>query len=270
MKSYEEFSASVYAKAEARQREIRERRGALRNTALCVVAVMAVAVLTGMYSRDRTALDPSAGTQTQINTATQYAPRKVGGGDRPQMLIVVKDGGEAKARVLRSPEDQQAFVGQLSPAEIDGKASFVQEDTEARTIHSFSEFLEYLRDLPADSVPEMEDYDEAFFAENNLCVMPMDLDTDEAAAQGGEPRRYVYTGPAEDAILPTIPDNLGEDTTEDVTESEFADEAEPSNENAALEPTTRPPFPSSEAGGAGHLFKRFVRAFILLPVSKES
>ena len=269
MKSYEEFSASVYEKAETRRQKIRERRGALRNTALCIVAVMMVAALTGTYSRDRAAINSPNGPQQQITNSTENAPRKIGGGDRPQMLVVVKDGGEAKARVLKNLEDQQAFVGQLSPEESDGKASLKQEDTEAKTIHSFAELLDYLKQLPADSLPEMEDYDEAFFAENNLCVMPMDLDTDEAMAGTADGATKPYTEPSAEAILPTIPDDMDEGAGSE--DSTSPDGAEPMEENAAAaEPTARPPFPSYEAGDASgsHLLQRFVRAFILLPVSK--
>jgi len=264
LKSYEEFSASVYAKAETRRVRIRQRRSNLRNTALCTAAVITVAAFSGVYTRNRAVPEINDVHVNEVVESEQNA-RKGGGGDRPQMLVVLKDGGESKARILKRPEDQQALMRQLNPVERDGRISLKEGDAEAKTIYSAQELLDYLAQLRADSLPEMEDYDEAFFAENNLCVMPMDLDTDalyteETTEDDAAPEELAAEG-----ILPTIPD----DTPLGGTEEDAATELDMGE--GGPEPTTaQPPFPSAEAGDAGGILKRFVRVFILLPVSKKN
>ena len=262
MKSYEEFSASVYAKAETRRNQIRQRRSNIRNTALCAAAVVTVAAFSGAYARNRA---PEIEYNVHEVAESEQNAHKGGGGDRPQMLVVLKDGGESKARVLKNPEDQQALIRQLKPEESDSKISLIEGDSEAKTIYSAQELSDYLAQLRADSLPEMEDYDEAFFAENNLCVMPMDLNTDALHAEETTGEDATREEPAAEEILPTIPD----DTPLGGAEEDAG--PEPETREGDPEPTTaQPPFPSTEAGGAGSILQRFVRVFILLPVSKAN
>ena len=290
MKSYEAFSASVYEKTEARKKKIRARNRMISQTALCAVMVVAVAALSGVYSREQ--IKPEIELYSMPLQIAESVPHKLGKKDRPQMLVVMNEGGESKASILKTPEDQQVFVRQLSPENDDSKASLQQEAFEGTTIHSLEELASYLELLPAPAgpLPDMEDYDELFFAENDLYIMPLDLkdepiteepaeaaeappeeettaaeegttaeDTPEEAATEAETTAEATTA----APLPTIPDDvLGEDVDLDSTEPNAV-------AGAAAELTTIPPFPSSYAGDANEgSAARIVRVFILIPMSK--
>ena len=273
MKNYEAFSTSVYAKAEARRKKIRERNRMISQASLCVVMVAAVAAFSGMYSRDK--IKPRIVLFDTQPIVSEHVPRKAGEKDRPQMLVVRKEGGASKASVLKNPEEQQVYMRQLSPEDSGSKASFTQEDTEGATIHSLDELLSYLELLPSDSLPDMEEYDEEFFAQNDLYVMPLDLNTDEPetepAAEETEPDEEAFsevttteyvlsTTTTAIAALPTIPDDMPGDGID-------LDHTDPNA--AASELTTIPPFPSSEAAAVeNNAAASSVRVFILVPVSK--
>jgi len=271
LKNYEAFSTSVYAKADVRRKKIRERNRMISQASLCVVMVAAVAAFSGIYSRDK--IKPRIVLNDAQPIASESVPRKVGEKDRPQMLVVRKEGGASKASVLKNPEEQQVYMRQLSPEDNGGKASLDQENAEGITIHSLAELLRYLELLPSDSLPDMEEYDEEFFAHNDLYVMPLDLNTDDlpedAFPEEDEPAEedtaevttteYVLSTTTL-AALPTIPDDTPGDGV-------VPGNADPNA--AASELTTIPPFPSSDAAAAdNNAAASSVRVFLLVPVSK--
>ena len=270
MKNYETFSTSVYAKAELRRKKNRERNHMISQASLCVVMVAAVAAFSGLYSRDK--IKPRIVVFDAQPIVAENVPRKAGEKDRPQMLVVRKEGGASKASVLKNPEEQQVYMRQLSPEDNSGNASLIQEDTEGTTIHSLDELVSYLELLPSDALPDMEEYDEAFFSQNDLYVMPLDLNTDEpeteVSAEEPEPTEEdADATTTEDVLttttiahLPTIPDDMpGDDIV--------LDNAEPNA--AASELTTIPPFPSSDAAAAdNNAAASSVRVFLLVPVNK--
>jgi len=133
-------------------------------------------------------------------------------------------------------------------------------------IHSLAELTEFLAELPEAAGAATLDYDEAFFLENDLCAMPLDLSAQPDAA--GEPAAAKETSSA--AQMTTIPDEtavpyetIPDGTAHDTEPSTDACEAETTTE----EPTSMAPAHTLPSGGL--LLVSDVKVLLLVPVNKS-
>ena len=253
MKSNEEFRANVYARAEREKRRLavrQKRRSASLSVALVLlVAAIAVPVVRGT----RAGIDPLTAPETQqqvVRTASRAAPPS------RMVLLMATGSGETKAVVLENKDQQKDFVNQYKAAmrlgDDDDLPMTPTDEDSVLTIRSLEELIEFLAGFPEAAGTVTLDYDEAFFLENNLCAMPMDL-----AAQPGAEEATT----AREASLPeqmtTIPDGTAPDaeTSEEGTEAETAPE-----ETTAAVPQSLPE--GTILRGSG------VKVLLLVPVNK--
>lgn len=180
MKTSEQFYASVYAKAEAKQAQIKTRNRRIRNgsvSALCVLAVAALAVpLSRMNSVEPFPPPPTIVEQPVRRNELFLGPTNA-------RMVLLYDGNGANAAVLLNDQtEKQAFVDEFR------KANNLSENEgiplapaleEMITIQSVEELVEFLTELPQDIEflqEAIDEFDEAFFLENDLCAMPIEFD----------------------------------------------------------------------------------------------
>ena len=264
MKTNEEFRASVYARAEREKQRIDARRQKARSASLSVVMVLVVAAIAVPLARmyrgpvdEITAQQPV--TNVEIHTVK---PGALG----TRMVLLVG----TQAVVLENEAQQKEFVSKYKEAMNlgDGEgAPFPGVDT-AKAIHSIDELTEFLAELPEAAEAMRLDYNEAFFAGNDLYAMPMELaaqpeSTAAPATTTGTEAATAGAPAVPDAIIPeatTIPDAVLPSNADAPSEPE---RVAPSVEGEELPTEALTSFPDS-----GLLRNSHVRVLLLVPVNK--
>ena len=176
MKSYEAFSASVYAKAETRRNQIKARNQRIRNVSVSALCALVIAVAALPLSRmvQPVVLEPPL--TTQENNMEHGA--HLGQTNAPRMVLLSSD---ANAVLLVDHEAKQAFVSEFRQAnnlcEYQG-LPVIPVFENAVSIQTAEELAEFIAELPQDTEALQEiigDYDEDFFAEHDLYTMPMGI-----------------------------------------------------------------------------------------------
>ena len=260
MKNFEGFRASVYARAEARRAEIRERNRKIRGAALSaamIALVMAVMVPVvrnaNIFSpKGTTTAPPFIETQNHDNTAARE-PREAPPARRV-LLMGTPDGGAAEVVVLDSDAKQKAFVEKYKLPTEEALSFTPVLDSAVETLHSTEELEAFLQSLPktSDSMQQViSEYDEEFFASNDLYAMPIDI---------------VPAGIGVEETLPVVTETETEPVTETgpVPETETTVPAETTME-ADMEPS-RPPPPSKPTDEP--LGENDVQVLLLVPTNK--
>ena len=195
MKDNEQFRASVYARAERKKEQLAARRQKLRNASLSAAMVLLAAALAVPAIRNTRTGDAEL-TAPDTRQQVLHIPNRAA----PVYVLLMSTGsGDTQAVVLENKDQQKEFVSKYKAAMNlgeDDSLPMPAADTD-RAIYSAEELTAYLTELLEAAGPTvLLDYDEAFFLDNNLYAMPMDL----TPQQGGTPR--------EDTIIPgaTIPD----------------------------------------------------------------
>jgi len=262
LKNPEEFRASVYARAEREKERLAARRQKVRNTSLSVAMVLLVAVLAIPVARImRTDVDPLTVPETvrqSVQSAKRAAPPS------RMVLLMATASGERQAVVLDSKDQQKEFVSQYKNAihmGDDEDLPITPTTDNVRMIHSVEELAEFLAELPEAAGTVTLDYDEAFFLENNLCAMPMDL-----AVQPGATEEPTTEGEASSsAQMTTIPDGTTiPDETTIPDDEPFTQDIE--TETEAGEPASTVAAHTLPEGGL--LLISDVKVLLLVPVSK--
>ena len=206
MKTNEEFRASVYARAEREKQRIAVRRQKMRNVSLSVVMMLLVAAIAVPLARNlRGPVDPI--TEPPITQEETHTANPAALGTRMVLLV------GTQAVVLENEAQKKAFVNEYKNAMnwSDGEdAPFPAVDT-AKAIHSADELAEFLAELPEAAEAMRLEYNEAFFAGNDLYAMPMEL---AAQPENTTAPRTGATAPAQPTAAPdasiiqntTIPD----------------------------------------------------------------
>jgi len=260
LKSNEEFRAGVYARAEIEKRRLalRQKR---RNASLSVAMVLLVAALAVPVVRGtRIVSDPLTAPETG-----QEVFRSANRAARPSrmVLLMATASGETKAVVLENRDQQKDFVSQYKAAmhlgDDDDLPMTPKEEDTVLTIHSLDELIEFLAGFPEAAGSVALDYDEAFFLENNLCAMPMDL-----SAQPGAEETTAAHETSAPAQMTTIPDGTAPEGTT-IPDGESAADAteadtQPAETTAAAAPQSLPE--GTLLRGSG------VKVLLLVPVNK--
>ena len=176
MKSYEAFCASVYAKAEAKQTQIKARNRRIRNvsvSALCALVIAVAAVpLSRLYQPAEIVPQPTT------EESGMYHDTHLGQTSAPRMVLLSSD---ANAVVLVDQEAKQAFVSEFRQAnnlcEYQG-LPVIPAFESAVSIQTAEELAEFIAELPQDLEALQDiigDYDEEFFAGYDLYTMPMGI-----------------------------------------------------------------------------------------------
>ena len=250
MKNHEEFRASVYARAEREKERLAARRLKMRNASLSIAMVLLVAALAVPAIRNTSTGDEGL-TAPETVQQVLHAPKRAAPSSR-MVLLMSTASGETQAVVLENQDQQKDFVNLYKAAMHlgdDDSLPMPAADT-ARAIHSTDELVEFLAGLLEAAGTLVLDYDEAFFLDNNLYAMPMEL----APQQGGSAAREETTIP--DATIPdatTIPD------------AEFSTEPAEA-EIAPDEPTS--PAALQSLPESGLLQGADVKVLLLVPVNK--
>ena len=256
MKTNEEFRASVYARAEREKQRIALRRQKARNASLSVamlLVVAAIAVPLGRYWRG----PADVITESPISKVEHHTVNPAALGTRMVLLV------GTQAVVLENEAQKKDFVSKYRAAinlEDGEDAPFPAADT-AKAIHSADELAEFLAEMPEAAEDMRLDYDEAFFADNDLYVMPMEL----AVQPGSAGTQEAATTGAAAVLMSTIPDAI-------IPEATIPDAVSPSNADAPIEPESTfdgqttvalTSFPDSRL-----LRGSDVRVLLLVPVNK--
>ena len=176
MKSYEAFSASVYAKADTRRKQIKARNQRIRNVSVSAFCALVIAVSAVPLSRmvQPVVLDPLLIMEANDIQHDPY----LGSTNAPRMVLLSSD---ANAVLLVDHEAKQAFVSEFRQAnnlcEYQG-LPVIPVFENAVSIQTAEELAEFIADLPQDTEALHEiigDYDEEFFAEHDLYTMPMGI-----------------------------------------------------------------------------------------------
>ena len=262
MKNPEEFRASVYARARHEKERLAARRQKRRNTSLSLAMVLLVAALAVPLVRT---LDRGEDNYTAPETEQAYHSAHRAAPPSRMVLLMATDSGERQAVVLENSDQQKDFVSQYKSARHmrDGEdPSMTPAEDTVQLICSVEELRDFLAGLPEAAGTVTLDYDEAFFLENNLCVMPMDL-----AAQPGDAGEIEETTTARETSAPaqltTIPDGTAapDGTIPDGEPTTDACQAQTETEPAS----TAPPQTLPEGG---LLLVSDVKVLLLVPVSK--
>jgi len=218
---------------------------------LLLVAVIAVPLARSARSNLDPITVPENITQVEIHTVS---PAALG----TRMVLLVG----TQAVVLENEAQQKEFVSKYKAAinlAAEEGAPFPAADT-AKAIHSADELAAFLAELPEAAEAMRLEYNEAFFAGNDLYAMPMEL----AVQPEGATAPATTTG----AAATTAPDaSIIQNTT-------IPDAVLPSNENIPTEPMDETlsdeqitvaftSFPDS-----GLLQGSDVRVLLLVPVNK--
>ena len=264
MKDLEGFRASVYARAEARRAKIRERNRKIRGAALgaaMVALVMAATAPAVRNGRIFVGVEQPIVTQDHSN-APMSQPQKEAPPARVVLLMGTPDGGEAEVVVLDSSAKQIAFVDRYKadnnmPEEEDPVLTPVL-DSAAKTLHSKEELEAFLRLLPktSNSIQQViSEYDEEFFANNDLCAMPLDvMPAAMGAEETPEPNGEGVTEPYSNE-------------TEPETNPDTGPAAEPETGMTQAEDQSRPP-PPSTTPEESMLPENGVQMLLLVPTNK--
>jgi len=170
LKSNEEFRASVYARAEGEKLRLAAKRTKMRNASLSVAMVLVVAALAVPLARI-TGGGPESLTEAAITQDVIRSANRAAAMSSRMVLVVATPSGQRKAVVLEDKEQQKDFANQY-------KLTMDPEEGEpAAAIHSADELTAFLAGLPEAAEAVAIDYDEAFFADNDLYAMPMLLAT---------------------------------------------------------------------------------------------
>lgn len=250
MKSSEDFRAAVYERARREQARITARRQKMRNVSLSAVVMLLVAGLAIPLARNTGSGANPGNVQNVSNPANR------GGSSSRMLLLVGTESGDTQAVMLENNDQQKQFVSQYKEALNLGDDEALAMTPEAadtvQTIRSREELAAYLAQLPKAVASLIEDYDESFFRENELCAMPMAL-----PAQSDDPAAEETTVQSEATAaveMLTIPD------------SEPTESGEPTE--AAQDQTTKAQqtqsLPANEAMQNGD-----VKVLLLVPVNKE-
>ena len=222
MKTNEEFRASVYARAEREKQRINLRRQKMRSASLSVAMVLLVAAIAVPLARNMRG-EPGSLTGPKITQEELHIVNPAALGTRMVLLV------GTQAVVLENEAQQKEFVSKYKAAMNlgDGEdAPFPAADT-AKAIHSIDELTEFLAELPEAAESMKADYNEAFFAGNDLYAMPMALapQPENTAAREAATTEAAMTTPAQvsampDAIIPeaTIPDAVAPSNEDVITE----------------------------------------------------
>jgi len=267
LKDLEGFRASVYARAEARRAQIRARNRKIQGAALGAAMVALVMSVMVPAVRGRRVFVGTATEQPIVMQDHSNAPmsqqQKEAPPSRMVLLMGVPGGGEAEVVVLDSSAKQIAFVDKYRadnnmPAEEDPVLTPVP-DSAARALHSTEELKAFLQSLPKtnDSMKQViSEYDDEFFASNDLCVMPLDI---MPAAVGAQE----ITQPGGDGVTEPYRDETEPETNPGVNPEIDGSEAGMAEEN--MDPS-RPPLPSDPAEGT--LPENGVQMLLLVPTNK--
>ena len=204
MKSNEEFRASVYARAKCEKQRLAARRLKMRNASLSVAMVLVVAALAVPLARiagpGLTAPDVTQDVTRSANRAAAMSSRMV--------LVVATPSGQREAFVL-DKEQQKDFANQYK------LTMDPEEGVPEAAIHSADELTAFLAGLPEVAEAVAIDYDEAFFADNDLYAMPMlpatQLDAGREESTMAQPEQMTTIPDA------NMPSNLAEAATEGAT-----------------------------------------------------
>jgi len=261
LKTNEEFRASVYARAEREKQRIDARRQKVRSASLSVAMLLLVAAIAVPLARMyRGPVDDI--TQPPVTNVVIHTVNPAALGTRMVLLV------GTQAVVLENEAQQKEFVNKYKAAMNlgDGEgAPFPAADT-AKAIHSADELAEFLAELPEAAEAMRHEYDEAFFAGNDLYAMPMEL----AAQPEGATAPATTAGPASITDpMPAIPNAIVPEMTT------IPDAVLPSNEDI----TTQPMDETTSDEQAAAAFTRFpdgellqgsdVRVLLLVPVNKK-
>ena len=258
MKSYEAFSASVYAKAKTKRAQVKARNRRLRNSCVSALCVVVLAVAAVPLSRSITQAPPAVVTPTtesvepRTRDMNQYQP--LGAQNSPRTVVFYdSQEGENTVMLLENQQQKQAFISEfrqnnnIAAYEVLPVIPAVES---AVIIHSTEELAEFLVELPQDCETLQEivyDYDYDFFLQHNLYAMPMGvgaLPTDLASM--GIQLLSIEENDIEPAYEPLEPD---EDYPEPTESTEVPGTEPTTNESdeytqAPTEPATQP-FPHS-------------------------
>jgi len=255
LKTNEEFRASVYARAQLEQRRIAARRQKARSASLSAAMLLLVAIVAVPLAINlRGEVDPTVPPVTnEVRNAVN--PAALGA----RMVVLVG----TQAVVLENEAQQKQFVDSYRAAmNLSGEegAPFPAADT-AREIHSTDELMEFLAEMPDAAQAMRLDYNEAFFADNDLYAMPMGL---APQPETTAPPVMSITGPATESsaeasvVATTIPDGV---SPSDANAPPVPAEAEPTTgEDSSTAPVDFPP---------GDLLNSAdVTVLLLVPVNK--
>lgn len=246
MKSYEDFRAAVYDRAEREQARITARRKKLRNASLSAVTVLIVAALAvPMVRNASTSFGPAATDRVE---EVQNSINQAGSSSR-MVLLVKSPSGETQAVILENNDKQKEFYSKYKAAMnlAEGEDLPMMPEADTKTIHSTDELSQFLSELPKAAESAVTDFDEAFFEANDLCAMPMSLDSQTGTtAPEGTTNTLISTVPQPT----TIPDGAPDETTGETTTS-------PDESTSLAQPTQSLPAEALQGG---------VKVLLLVPV----
>jgi len=223
LKNPEEFRASVYARAEREKERLALRRQKIRNASLSAAMLLLVAALAVPLART----GPKPTERQVVHIPNHAAPVSV--------LLMSTASGEARGVVLNNQAQQKELMDKYKTAMNLGDGedpSMVLTAEPAQTIRSNEELVAYLAGLLEAAGTVILDYDEAFFLENILYAMPMDMATQPNADEETTAARETSL-PAQMTTIPDAPDaeppttEVGEETDTDEPASTAAPQTLP-------------------------------------------
>jgi len=233
----------VYARAEREKERLALRRQKIRNASLSAAMLLLVAALAVPLAR----IGPKPTERQVLHIPNQAAPVSV--------LLMSTASGETRGVVLDNQAQQKELVSKYKTAmnlEDGEDSSMIPTADTAQEIRSNEELVAYLSELLEAAGTVILDYDEAFFLENILYAMPMDMATQPNAEETTAARETSLP-----AQMTTIPD--GPDAEPPATDAE--------GETWADEPasTTAP----QALPDSGQLQASDVKVLLLVPVNKK-
>ena len=196
MKNPEEFRASVYARAQREKERLALRRQKIRNASLSAAMLLLVAALAVPLART----GPKPAERQVIHIPNQAAPVSV--------LLMSTASGETRGVVLDNQAQQKELMNKYKTAMNlgdDEDSSMVLAAEPAQAIRSNEELVAYLAGLLEAAGTVILDYDEAFFLENILYAMPMDMAAQPNADEDTTAARETSL-PAQMTTIPDAPD----------------------------------------------------------------
>lgn len=263
MKNNEEFRACVYARAEREKERIAARRLMARNACLSVAMVLLVAALTVPLARSpQPGADPRTDPALEKTQDVSRSANLAGAPIAPRMVLLVSSSGKTQAVVLENQDQQKDFVSKYAAAmHMGDDEGLALPASDVKTIHSTDELTQFLAELPEAAVAVTPDYDEAFFRDNDLRVMPMELSAQDSARDMSttEVKAAASTEP-----LATIPDATSAES------AALPDGDDPTQATEAAETTAEQTtaVPSPPQAGNGLQLQAGMKVLILVPVNK--
>jgi len=195
LKSYEAFSASVYAKAEVKRRKIETRNRHIRAASVSLLCCMVIAAVALRAPQAEPPRDLVSLPQIGFGAVDEQF------GANARWVQLYDTAGDDSVVVLNSPEEKNEFISNYKKdnnLNHDEELPVAPKRDAAKTIHSAQELAEYLDALPIGSQPKdtgslkkaVQDYDEEFFSENDLQATPLEINPKQprGAEQGTLPR----------------------------------------------------------------------------------